>query len=457
MRKLALIITALALLCLSGAALAQDTPMQTFCGDLSAVDCQILTQAQTAMPSLDSATFDFNVNMLLSNLPDMPKSGAITIDGSGSYSGVAGLRDSAMSMSSMSMMSADYGALLQNVLDSFDGSLTLTVTIPQELMNEADPSAPNSLTLDLRLIDGVGYINFDALQPLLNDPSLTGWGGLDLANFLRDAVAQNPDLLDMSGMMEMSGMNGMNPMDYAHEFQDPAFMGQFVTIQRTDDGTGDTATFVSTVDLAALMSTQEFQDMMTQQMQAQDSTSGMDTKQMMSLMQQMYQGMSITVTQVIGTSDYYTHSISGTFDFDMTSMMDAMGSMSGDMAATPTAMMTAAPMVNVTFSINYDDFNSAPALTVPKNVSMLPYQMFLSALAPQPTIAAPMMTVAAPTAEMMTMEPTAEMTMESTMESTAEMTMEPTAEMTMEPTAEMTVEPPIVVTMEPTAEVTVSP
>ncbi len=53
MRKLILIIAALAMLSLSGAVFAQDTTPQTFCGDLSTADCQILTQSAAAMKSLE--------------------------------------------------------------------------------------------------------------------------------------------------------------------------------------------------------------------------------------------------------------------------------------------------------------------------------------------------------------------------------------------------------------------
>ena len=186
MRKFILIVAALAMLSLSGAVFAQDTTPQTFCGDLSSADCQIVTQSEATMKALDSSSFNFNVSVQLSDLPDVPAMGPITVDGSGAVSGMSALKiDPATVM-------ADYGAFLQNVLANFNGNFKLTITVPPELMQQADPSAPNSLTLDVRMVDGVGYLNLDELQPLLNNSSMKGWYGLDLANLVKALLEQNP-------------------------------------------------------------------------------------------------------------------------------------------------------------------------------------------------------------------------------------------------------------------------
>ncbi len=59
MRKFILIVAALAMLSLSGAVFAQGTTPQTFCGNLSSADCDILTQSEAAMKALDSDQLQF--------------------------------------------------------------------------------------------------------------------------------------------------------------------------------------------------------------------------------------------------------------------------------------------------------------------------------------------------------------------------------------------------------------
>ncbi len=366
MRKFILIVAALALLSLSGAVFAQDTTPQTFCGNLSSADCDILTQSAAAMKSLDSSSFTFNVSVQLSNLPDVPAMGPITVDGSGAVSGISALKTDAATMMS------DYGAFLQNVLANLNGNFKLTVTVPPELMQQADPSAPNSLTLDVRMVDGVGYLNLDELQPIINDPTMKGWYGLDLAGLVKGLLAQNPTLFDMTNMGAMAGST--NPMDYVKQFEDPALLGQFLTITRTDDGSGSTATFQMSLDFSALMSSSQMQDLMKQEMQAQGAKlSDAEMQQALSMTQQMFQGMTFTITEVIDTTNYYLQSINGEMNFDLSGIMSSVSAMS----PTPMPTTTGAPTVNATFSVNYADFNSAPTTTAPENPTVLPYQMLL--------------------------------------------------------------------------------
>jgi len=441
MRKLGLI-ALLTMLCISGAAFAQTT-MPVFCGDLSATDCTILTNSQTASKSLDSASFNLTVNTTITNGPEMQEPVTIGVTGSGSYSGIAALH-----AGDMTMMQTDPGAFISSVLQNFDGDLTLTVNLPPEVVAQAGAGTPNSLTLQLRLVDGFGYINFDTLKPLMSEMgsgmNFSGWGGLDLASLLKAALQQMPDMFN-----NMSGMNGMtNGADMSalmQQFSDPAFMSKFVTITRTDTGTGDTATFETSVNLAALMAQPEFQDMMRQQMAAQGQTmQQQDMDQMMSMMTMMYQNMTVTVTEEIGLSDSFVHSIHGVVNFDTSAMMTSMASMA-DVTPTPGAAEPA-PVVNIDFTLTYADFNSVAPITAPPNAAILPWQSLLGTDMTTPEATAEMMT---PTMTATTGDAPA------TAEPTMEMTMEPTSEMTAEPTSEVTDESTVVVpTLEPTVEVT---
>lgn len=372
MRKIALL-AILALCCLSGAAFAQDA-MPTFCGTLSEADCAIVTNSQEAMNSLDSVSFDMAFNVHASNIPDMDEPVSFSLTGNGSVTGMAAVSGAA----DMTAFEANPGETLAKLLSDFDADLTFVLSLPEAMTAEMGSNFPSDITLQVRMVDGVGYLNLDPLQPLINEPSAKGWYGLDIANMLKTVMEQMPDMLD-----QLSQMSGASSMNYMEDFSNPEMLAQFVSITRTDNGSGDVATFETTVDLGALMSSPEFQDLMKQQMQAQFEMQGQtvteDELEMgMAMSTQMMQGMVVTVTEEIGLTDNYLHSVHGSLTFDLASMMAAMGESMG--GSSDSASTEEAPVFNIDFSLNYSDFNSAAAITAPEGAVVIPYQMLLQGM-----------------------------------------------------------------------------
>ncbi len=379
MRKIVLI-AALLLFCISGAALAQEatpaaTPMFNFCGTLSEADCAILQKAQDSVKSLDSESYALDLNATVTNVPDMTEPIKFSMTANGSFSGASSIK------SDMTLMQSDPGQYLVNALDNLDADLTLTINLPPEA-TAADPTIPSSITFQGRLVDGVGYVNTDTLKTLMGSSasSIKGWYGLDLANFLKAAMQQMPQMFNM---MNMSSTNPAMMQQYEQMFTNPDMLNRFLKIERTDDGSTNVATFQMTIDLGALMGSPQFQDLMRQQMQAQMQMQGttmsqQEMDQAMAMTSQMLKGMSIVLNEEIGTDDGYLHSVSGTFAFDTAGMMTSINSMSGTTgsAATPEAE----PNINVDFTIKYSNFNDAPTISAPPNPVVIPYQTLLSGM-----------------------------------------------------------------------------
>jgi hypothetical protein len=377
MRKIGLLAFVL-LCCISGAAFAQDAA-PTFCGGLSDEDCAIIINSQEAMQSLDSIAFDLNVDVTTSNIPDMSAPITVTLTGNGAVTGMQALS----SFSDMTAFEEDPGNSIAELLSSFDLDFSLTLSLPPALMGEMmGPGAPSDITIEVRMVDGVAYLNTEPLQPLLNQPSMQGWYGLDIANMIKAVITQMPGVLDeMSTMMESQG--GANSMAYMEEFADPEFLAEFVSITRTDDGSGDVATFDTKVDLGALMSSPQFHDIFMQQMQAQMEMQGQDMSDQemqmaMAMSEQMMEGMIIKITEDIGISDGYIHSISGSMVFDTAGMMSAMGSAMG--GSSSSSSTEEAPVVNITFDLNYSDFDSVAEITAPEDATVIPYEMLLQGM-----------------------------------------------------------------------------
>jgi hypothetical protein len=365
MRKL-ILLAVLLTLCVSGAAFAQDKPV-TFCGSLSEADCAILTESQAATQSLDSASFELAFNLTVSNIPQMTNPLTVNVTGSGAYSGI-----SAMTQALTADLAANPGDLSKMLTAlvkelNFDG--TIVFTFSPEIVQMS--GLPESITIQERLVDGIGYLNLDTLSGLMGrqQPQLKGWYGLDLAGLLGAALAEMPDMFN-STMPDMSAMQ-----DYEQALMNPDFYSRFISVERTDDGSGDTAVFAMKINMAALMSSPEFSNLMRAQMQMQSgSMSEKELGQATAMMSQMFKGMSITVNEEIGLTDHYMHRVSGTFSFDTTGMMKAMNSASGSSSTSSTEV---APKIDVDFSYTYSDFNDAPAIIAPEDATIIPYQSLM--------------------------------------------------------------------------------
>lgn len=445
MRKLTCCFALVFMLCMSGAAFAQTTP-PTFCGDLSTEDCDILTNATTASATLDSALYDFTFDLNISNVPDLDEPLNFNMTGSGSFSGMAALQSYSMNMmSDMSMMS-DPTQMMQMVADllrGFNADANIMFNFPPALVEEMN-GMPDSLNIQARLVDGFAYLNMDTLAPVLGSGSnLRGWYGIDIASLYSAMGDQMGSMMNQMG--DMSSSTDM--MHDMAQIYDPEFIGQFVTITRVDDGSGDVAVFQFDINMGAMMGSSEFQDLMRQQMAAQADMMGSssmdedDMNEALAMVSQMFKGMTFVMTEEISLTEGYVQRINGAMSFDTAGMMAAMGESSEEVP----------PVINVTFSLGYSSFNSAPPVTAPENATIIPYQTLLGMSGMDATPLPQMTPTMTATSAMATVEPTGETTSEATVEPTSEVTLEPTVEVTVEPTAEVTV---VVPTLEPTVEVT---
>ncbi|MFN8560105.1 MAG: hypothetical protein U0703_00350 [Anaerolineae bacterium] len=367
MKKILLI--ALVLVLSVGGAVFAQASVPVFCGDLAQADCDLLTRSQETMQSLDSAGFGFNVNVMLTNFPDMPDSATINVMGDGAFSGASSIQ------TDMTAAEADPSAAILSVLDNLDFDFTVTVTVPPELMTEVDKNAPNSLTLQMRLVDGVGYLNLDTLTDILGDmgdSGFKGWNGIDLAGLLRALMKQMPDLF--SGMTAM-GMDSSAMQPYIEQFSDPEFLSKFMTIEKVDIGMPDETTFRLTLDFSTLMSEPAFQDMMRQQIEAQGQTmSQAELDQAMAMSSQMFKDVTFVIDETIGTEDAHLRAMHGTFTMDMSAMMAAMESESGSKAGSSSQP---APSLALDLTVFYNSFDSVPPITAPEDATVIPYESLL--------------------------------------------------------------------------------
>ncbi|NWG18085.1 MAG: hypothetical protein HXY41_15785 [Chloroflexi bacterium] len=361
---------------------AQDVP-PVFCGSLAEADCAILENAQKAVAELTGATFDLNFDLNLDNIPDAPfDTLAINLSGAGAYA-----IDPAI-MEKLAVFEGDpmaifedmeqIGQLVEDALTAFDGQLNLTLTLPPEVLAEIAKEGiklPEKLSVELRMVDGVGYVNLSALAEAIPDAGIPGgWYGLEIAKLLNNVFVMLAP--------QMEGMMGMLPgfdAETITQFSDPAVVGDFMNIERVADAdvNGEAvAVFKTTLDYVKLFSNPALTDMMKSQMDAAGAgMSEADLEQMMEMMREMYKGLTFDVTEYVGLADGLPRQLEMRFYWDMTGMMSAMGEVTTQVSA---------PAFGANFTIVYGNFNTPPAITAPEGAVVLTaeeaIQMFMGGM-----------------------------------------------------------------------------
>lgn len=377
MRKMVFTITmVLMMLGIFTGASAQTIPT-VYCTGLEEADCTFLNQSATAMMGLESAVFDFNLDMNMNNIPESPfEELTVTLTGDGSYSISGEGFDPSLFMPDQMMANMDeLPALMESLLKSFNADLNVVLFIPQELIELSSGSSqpvPDKVGFSVRLVDGFGYINLEKLAEL--DPSgqiPTNWMGMDIATAYRNVLEES---LGQLGGMDFSSMMG--------GFTQPEFMMQFATVERVADididGQG-AAVFRTTFDLGGMYSSPEFQDYMRgmfENMMAQSGTesSGAEIDQMLGMVSIIYAGMTMEMTQTIGLDDHYVRGMTMTLDWPL-DLQAIMGSMGTSDPSVPSEPLN----ISVDFSANVSEFNAAPAITAPEDAQIIPLEGILPA------------------------------------------------------------------------------
>jgi len=344
-------------------AAAQDSTV--FCGNLAAADCELLTANAEAQKNLTSASIAISGELNIVGIPDTPDM-SVKLDGSSAYSIDPAVLDSLSAMSQPGTtpeMSAVFDALIE-LLKGLDAELTLTVNLPAELAQQM--SLPvNTVTLDAKLVDGIGYLNFDELDTatggMLAQQGMQGWLGINFAEVGEQFLQQNAAMIEQMG----GAMAGSTAMANASQYE---FMMQYLTIARTDAGSGD-AEFTTGVDLAGLMSDPQFQELMKQQMAAQgNSMTDEQFQQMMPMMTMMTQGLTMNVVQRINADSKQTTHVGVNFNFDLSSMMAMMG-------------QAGTGQSEVGFTLNFDYAgHNATSVSAPAGAQVAPSEMILQML-----------------------------------------------------------------------------
>src|SRR5690606_20382032 len=246
-----------------------------------------------------------------------------------------------------------------------------------ELVAQSDGQLPAAIPLELRLVDGVAYLNFDALRGALGQQGENlpaGWYGLDLQ-----------DLFER--LMAMSDAMGIEPMDpeIAAHFSDLDRISEFVSVERLDDTTAadgtEVASFHTVIDYAALMTAvygdPAMRDLLEEAMAEQGQTlTDEEMDRMIGMMQQIFQGVTFEVFQTVGLEDRLPRSVQVTFNWNLQPMVDAMiEAGEGDLG-----LEGPAPRFSLNLTQTYRDFDQIDEIIAPEDATIVPLDALMSGM-----------------------------------------------------------------------------
>ncbi len=344
MRKIMMTLFVILALIVSGSTLTAQTPV-TLCGGLSDDDCALLTESQAAMAELESAGFDFALDLTLEDLPDTPQTITMALVGSGGYT-----VDSDLAALALTQMTAgSFAEAMESLFKSFDTDVDLILSIPEEV---AGIGQPNRLGLSMRLVEGFAYFNFDKMAEVLGGTVPGGWQGIDLAGFYRDFFEQQP----------------IPMMPFAPDTATLTEMEDFVTIERVDDDTSGEQTlavFRYTYDYAALFNSEWFTNLMQMQFANMGMGGQIDEEAFLEAYTEMLSTITLEMTQSVGIDDHYLYNM--TFDMNWTLDLDAFAEMtdSPSMGLNPITL-------RMTITADLNAFNSYPAVEEPADATIIP-------------------------------------------------------------------------------------
>ncbi len=331
----------LALVAFGGSAMAQDP----VCGSLTGADCEVLTQAAAAQAGLNSATFTFTLDIAVGEQ-------AIPLTGDGSFSVDPAVKAELAAIDPASLSADPTAALnvLGTALKGFDASLNVNAM---------------GLPLELVLVDGVGYLNFESLAPMLGGAQAgvpAGWAGLDL----NGAVEMMGPMLQGMDMSEAQAQ-----VDPAQQEALMAAVSQNVTVARAEDVEGQ-AVFVSTFDFGGLLQNEAFLGLVMAQAAPGQELTEEQLAQVNQMLTAMGEGVNVSFTQNIDLTTYYTTGFTFDFDLDGATLAAAAASVGEEAGSVED--------ISVSLKLNFADFNAAPALSAPAGAQVSTFQELMGAM-----------------------------------------------------------------------------
>lgn len=376
-----------------------DSMMPVFCGDLDEETCALLEQSQEAMKEVGSSVQNAELQLSLQNVPDFPiqdasvdvKATQVTYIDTDYMKGME-----EMMMGAAEAMADDPEGFMKDYMAevaglyshmSFDMELDIQMSdeIAEFATSQVGVEIPANVTTDLRLVDGILYINLDDISSAMPDLGIpTGWFGIEIAKLMEEQMAKAAEELSNPTEETQAQMMGMMMgMSFANMGQNEELMDalkEIVFMERLDDAEVNgvaVAQIAGDVDFNALLTNETILNLVFELLKnsGQDipELDSMDPAEIAGMLQlvapMLTQGMTWQQTQQIGLDDGYVYGSAIDMTWDMSSVLQlaAMGA-----GGRPVRRSRDKTIFELHVASEASDFNDAPEITAPEDAMLVP-------------------------------------------------------------------------------------
>ena len=387
-------LTAVLFLLFSMTAVAQAAAEPVFCGDLAAADCALLQDAQTNAAAQTSGAVTMDVDLTLRNLDEsMPGEQVISLDVDAIWNGDFS-RFESMETEMLARMDdpTQLMAMMSEMLAGMSGTISVSVDIPEALQDDAFfEDFPAVVALEMRLVDGIAYIDLSNLASAMSaeDGIPAGWLGFDITELLQMAMQSSPR--DADGMAphsdgkegkqdprEPKGADTMTGLAIPADMQemvkawsDPEFLGQFMTVERLPDQSvadQQAAVFQTNFNLRSLMDSAEFHELlgMTGELGGMDEDEVSGIAMMVGM---MTLGLDIEALRFINLDDGLPLREELHLDWDVSALIN-LAEQSEDSSELESSF-------GLDFLIDFSFSNEELPVTAPEGAFLMPMEMMM--------------------------------------------------------------------------------
>lgn len=394
----------------AGSALAQDAP--SYCENLTDDECALIESSQAAMQNVYSGNSEVQLSVLLTEIPEMPiqdfgfayqqvSSFSMNEDASALVSELQGM--SPMERQQMLMEPDALPEMLTELIlgtsTAIDMAVAFSDEVAQVLSDESGLPVPTEMAFSLVLLDGILYVNLDALAEIVPELAIfSGWVGFEMEPLLAMAF-QDTTALDMSDPNAQAMGNGLaaanfgasGPLVVSLNTVDPTeSVTQFLDVERLEDDSidgNDVAVFRTTFDFASFFASPIFYQLVEMAMQDESISGGApadaETVEQTVAMAQVFgpmllSNLNLELLEGVGLDDAYLYGTSFLLEWDLSNIVQLAGMAEGAGVELPPLDPNSQPFIGIeSLSLN-SGINEPVEIEAPEGAMVIPIEALMT-------------------------------------------------------------------------------
>lgn len=391
-----------------GSAFAQDAG--AYCGELADEDCSILDASQEAMRGVSSSNNEIQFSLLLNEVPELPlqnvgvayaqqSSFALSEDASTlvrDLQSITPLERQELLMDT-EVLTSIISQLTQGLSTQVTMQLALTPEVADFLSQESGVAIPTEMAFGFVLLDGVLYLDLDALAEVVPQLSIfSGWLGFEVAPLLDMALQDGStdqmsaqDLQALGNALASANFSSSGPLVATLGTVDPSgTITQFLDIARVENeevNGSELAVFRTTFDFATFFASPLFRDLLTVVMQDESGGASVDEAeidQMVSMAAtfgpMLLSNLELELVEGIGVEDNYLYATSFVLDWDLSNLVQLAGMAAGFGVEVPPIDPDLQPLIQMELLSLSNGIEGDVEISVPEGAVVVPIETLMS-------------------------------------------------------------------------------